>query len=425
MSKEVFDRSKLKGAKLSKLREQKAEAEKKDVKLLGGGNSSHTSFHSIDEGRNEFRLLPPHDAEKTGTYVPCRTTTLECDVPEYKDGEPTGSTEMKRKKIFIATQHGNEDLRKLGKDPIELYIKYFNEQASLIDDKDERDSFLAPIKGYRDKNKKWVWGIIPSTSYICYALKDNKVGRLELWDKWTKEMDKIVTLIEEEEDEVLDIDPFSDPDEGYPLVIKKEKNEKNKFEYTIDRVNPKKRQSWEDFCEENRVTDAQLKELYEKDSLHDIYVDCYSLRGFELAINGLQNFEKAWKKDIFENEDFLVELQEIRALLPEDNKEEKEESSDDIDTSNYSKLKCKKILKAYIMENYEDEEDDYTQALEELDLNSLREWAKLAELEEELPNPKLSNDDEVKAPDDTEVEEEENTEENELETVVRGRRRRS
>ena len=427
---ENFDRSKFKGAKLSKLRETKEQAKKKDVRLLGG-NNGRANFHVVEDGRNEFRLMPPHDPSKTGTYVPFRASMLECDVPVFEDGKDTGKTEKKSKKIFVATQHGNEAVRKVGKDPIELYIKYWDEDSKSIDDKEERTKFLQPIRGWKGKDGKWNWGIMPKTSYICYAIKDGELGRLELWDQWTKKMDEIVANIEDEEDEVLDIDPFSDPDEGYPLVIKKEKNEKGKWDYIIDRVNMKKRQSWDEFCEENRVTDSQLKELYEKDSLADLYVDCYTKRDFDLAVNGLMNFDKKWKMNIFENEDFLEELKEIEAVVPEpadkdsDVDEAFEDKSGD-DTSKWPKPKCRKMLKGYIMDNYEGtpEEEDYLSVLNTLDLDTLREWAALADAGEDLPTLPQEEQDDVTPPEDTESEVEEKSEEDELANITRGRRRR-
>lgn len=425
---EQFDRSKFKGAKLSKLRETKEQADKKDVRLLGS-SEGRVNFLSVEEGRNEFRIMPPHNPNDP-TYRPLRAAMLECELPVFEDGKETGKFEFKNKKIFIATQHGNEALRKLGKDPIETYIKYVNDEASLIDGKDEKQKFLSPIRGWRGRDGKWNWGILPSTSFVCYAVKDNQLGRLELWNSWVKEMDKIMALIEEEEDEVLDIDPFSDPDEGYPLVIKKEKNEKDRWEYTVDRLNPKKRQSWDEFCEENRVTDEQLKELYEKESLTELYVDCYTKRDFDLAINGLRLFDKKFKFNIFENDEFLDELEEIEKLVPE---EERKENSDEsikkefdkagADTSKWPKPKCKKYLKAYILDAYDSEAEDYLQKLEEIELDELREWCSLAEAGEELPEL-TENDSSIKAPEDTESEESENSEDAELNNLIGNRRRR-
>ena len=224
---EKFDRSKFKGSKLSKLRETQKDAAEKDVNLLNDGDG-RVGFHKIEEGRNEFRIMPPHNPEDPA-YRPLRTSMLECEVPVFEDGKETGKFEKKRRKVFIATQHGNKELRKLKKDPIELYIKYISEEAALIDGNDEKKKFLSPVRGWKGKDGKWNWGIVPSTSFVCYALKASIIGRLELWEAWTKEMDKITARIEEEEEEILDIDPFSDPDEGYPLVIEKDKNAKGRW----------------------------------------------------------------------------------------------------------------------------------------------------------------------------------------------------
>ena len=415
MSEQKFDRSKFKGAKLSTLKETKAEAEKKDVQLIGGDYDGRVNFHKIEDGRNEFRIMPAHDPNDP-SYRAVRTSQLECEVPVYTDGKDTGKVTKKHKKIFIATQHGNEALKKLGKDPIELYIKYVGEDSKLIDNKDDRQTFLNPIRGWRGKDGKWNWGIMPSTTFVCYAGKDGVLGRLELWDKWVKQMDKITAAIEEEEKEILDYDPFSDPDEGYPIAITKEKNDKNKMEYNLDRVNPKKRQSWDEFCEENRISDVQLIELFEKESLTELYVDVYSKRDFDLAVNGLRILDKDNKFNIFENEDFLKELDEIEALVPEPKQKE-----DDVqaaldkaaaNTTAWPKPKCKKYLKAYILDSYDGEDsENYLNALEALELGELRNWCSIAEAGEELPQLEEedpSNDTEV--PDDVQQEEEQEEE---------------
>ena len=139
--KETFDRSKFKGAKLSTLKETKEKADDSNVRLLGGGNNNRPNFHEVKEGRNVFRVMPPHNPEDS-TYQPFRSAMLECELPEMKDEKETGKMEKKLKKIFIATVHGNAETRKLKKDPIELYIKYVSEMAALYDDKDERQKFL-------------------------------------------------------------------------------------------------------------------------------------------------------------------------------------------------------------------------------------------------------------------------------------------
>ena len=435
--KETFDRSKFKGAKLSTLKETKEKADEKNVRLLGdSGNNSRPQFHNIEEGRNVLRVMPAHDPEDP-SYQPLRTATLECEVPEVKDGEETGKMVKKAKKIFIATVHGNEEVRALKKDPIELYIKYVSEMASLYDDKDERQKFLFPITGYREKSGKWVWGIMPSTSFVCYARKNNSLGRAELWDKWIKEMDKITAKIEESEDEPLERDPFSNPDEGYPLIIEKVKaldkngKETGKFEHIIDYLLPKKRQSWDDFCEEHRVTDEQLKELSEKESLKDLYVNVYTKRDFELALNGLQLFDQKYKYGIFENDEFVKEIKEIEAVVPEPKKDDTSDIEEAFDkkkqsAKDWDEKQCKKYLRAYVMDEDNGLDTDvYLDAIQTLDLKEMREWCTLIEKGKKLPELERAEDQlDVEAPEGTEVEES-SSEEDELAKLTANRRRRS
>ena len=430
---EKFDRSKFKGAKLSTLKETKEKAEESDVRLLGGGNNNRPNFHEIEEGRNVLRVMPAHDPEDS-SYQPCRTAMLECELPEMKDGKETGKMELKRKKIFISTVHGNEEVRKLKKDPIELYIKYVSELASLYDDKDERQKFLAPVTGYRAKDGKWVWGIMPSTSFVCYALKSNKLGRTELYDKWIKEMDKITAKIEEEEDQPIDRDPFSNPDEGYPLIVEKNKNDKGKFEFVIDRLTPKKRQSWDDFCEEHKVTDNQLKELSEKESLKDLYVNVYTKRDFELAVNGLMLFDKKYKYDVFENDEFVKELKEIEAVVPEPKKDDTSDIEEAFDkkklgVKDWDNKKCKSYLRAYVMDEDNGlDVDAYLDEVAKLDSKQLHEWCTLVEKGKKLPELEAEiekNDSDIAVPEGVESEESDSSEEDELAKLTANRRRRS
>jgi len=435
--KETFDRSKFKGAKLSTLKETKEEAEKTNVRLLGGGDNIRPGFHSTKEkGKYQFRILPAHNPTDDPSYQPFRSTMLDCELPEYKDGKETGKLEVKKKRIFIATVHGTKEVKALKKDPIELYIKYVSELAGLYDDKDERQKFLAPITGYR-KNGDWIPGIMPSTSFVCYALKDGKLGRLELYDKWVKEMDKIAAKVEEEEDEPLGLDPFSNPDEGYPLTIDKKKaldnngKETNKWEYDIDRVMPKKRQSWDDFCEKHKVTDEQLKELSGKESLKDLYVNVYTKRDFELALNGLQLFDQKYKYGIFENDEFVKELKEIEAVVPEPKKDDTSDIEEAFDkkkqsAKDWDDKKCKSYLRAYVMDEDNGlDVDAYLEAIPQLDSKELHEWCALVEKGKKLPE--LETEDEqpdVEAPEGTEVEES-SSEEDELAKLTANRRRRS
>ena len=99
-----FDRSQFKGAKLSTLKETKEQADEKNVRLLGGGQSSRPNFLDVNEGRNVFRIMPPHSQEDSA-YQPCRTATLECELPEMKDGKEYTVTLDGTTVNFVATDN--------------------------------------------------------------------------------------------------------------------------------------------------------------------------------------------------------------------------------------------------------------------------------------------------------------------------------
>lgn len=322
-----FDRSKFAGAKLSAIKGVQKSAQENN-KSFGGGNSQRVGFLTIEEGKNVFRILPPHPEDTIGSaYLAKRVAMLKCEVPVYKDGEDTGKTEVKNKNIFIATQHGG-----LPKDPIEIYIEYVRKRANdEFKSKEDRQKFLAPVTGFRDKKGTWNWGIIPKTSYVAYAVKNGEVGRLELFEQMMKDMNK--AAISEDSDDVIEVDPFSDPNEGFELIITKEKQvdkqgkETGKFDYIISRGTPSiaKREDYDSYFKRTMVTDAQLEELLNQEPLSKLIgTDVYSSRDWDLAIDGLRRFDNENGFCIFENEEFLEELQDIEKLVPEYKKDDKD-----------------------------------------------------------------------------------------------------
>lgn len=321
-----FDRTKFKGAKLSANKDSQKSAQENNKSF--GNDGARVGFLTIEEGKNVFRILPPHPDDTIGAaYLPKRVSSLQCEVPVYKDGEDTGKTEVKAKNIFIATQHGG-----LEKDPIELYIEYVRKRANdEFQDKDDRAKFLQPITGWRGPKGDWNWGISPKTTFVAYAIKEKKMGRLELYESMIKDMNK--AAITEEADDVIDVDPFSDPNEGCELIITKQKQhdkqgkEINKWEFPVTKGEPSrvKRESWDDYFERTMVTDDQLMELVKQEPLSKIMGNnVYTSRDFDFAIDGLRRLDDLYKYNIFENSEFLEELEAIQALVPEYKKDDKD-----------------------------------------------------------------------------------------------------
>lgn len=385
-----FDRSKFRvNVEVVKETVKKAQA---TMPKMGGW----VSFVSPEDGKNYYRILP---AMQGSPYVALKTAKLDCEVPTYdKDGNVTGK-EVKSKNVYCADIHGADILN--GMDPIVTYIRYVRAMAEEIQDKDERASFLAPITGYKTKKGDWIWGIDPMLNYVCYVLVDGEIQRLQLRPAWMKEMNNL--SVQASEDESLSLDIFSDADSGHPLCINKYKeNKKTKFD--LSAVFPKKSQSWDDFFEENKVSDAVLEKLAGMDSLEKSYVNVYKKKDWDLALDGLQRFDEANGYNVFSNDEFLNELAEMAELVPDDSSKESDEKpspskgktvetpKEEIkrpaaattakEVSKYPPLiKLKAFLVDYIETEYEGSET----LPEELTIAELREWYDLANEGKMLP----------------------------------------
>ena len=316
----AFDRNKFKGGS----RTAQKEVQKSEPK---NSNSKRGVWHFIEEGRNELRLAPPHNPEHS-SYELYRTVNIDCEVPIWENGEKTEKLEVKSRKLISATVH-SESLKNLGVegDPIELYVKMVKDHAfENIKDKEKRKKYLAPINGYRGRDGKWVWGITAKNSFLAYAFsKDGELGKVELYSSWVRDMDKLASELEVDGD-VIEIDPFSNIDEGYPLIINKDKVD-GKWVYTISKGEPSRarKETYDDFFERTAITDKQLDELSKLPSLHDSYVNSYKLKDFDLALNGLKIFDEKNEFGIFSDDNFLDKLEEISKILESEKEEESTE----------------------------------------------------------------------------------------------------
>jgi hypothetical protein len=390
-----FNRNQFKSTSLASIKDEQGRAESAIPKNPNFGNRPGSL--KIEDGKNWRRIAPAHSSSEPA-YRAKSTVFLECEVPELDvDGKETGKRKLEKKNIFIATQHSLT----LKQDPILLYIEFVQKRANdEIQDKEARTKFLYPINGWRSKDGKWNWGIRPSIEYVCYAWDDTgTLGREQLYPMMLDQMKKISV---ERNDDNMEIIPdiFTDPDEGYPLIITKAKNDKGKWEMSCSCDLPTKKESWAEFFNRTQLTDEQLLDLMSKESLRELYEDVYTTRDFNMALDGLQRFDIAQKYEIFSNEEFLQALSELKKSVPvykskgedgifEDSKDIKKEKADAnsiIDNSKHTFTKgipiptMKRIVKEYIAANYGNEF-----SLPDLFKEELIKWYDLAQKGEELP----------------------------------------
>ena len=343
----AFDRSKFKGGS----RKAQKEVQKSEPVSQNGKKT----WHYIEEGRNELRLAPPHNPEHS-SYELYRTANIDCNAAVWENGEKTDKTEIKTKKIISAIVH-SEALKPLGEDAdiMELYVRMVKDNAyKTIKDKKKREKYLAPVKGYRGNDKKWVWGIQASSSFLCYAWRDGNLGMVQLYSAWVRDMDKLSAELEIEGD-IIEIDPFSNVDEGYPLIIMKDKGKDDKWKYVISMGAPSraKSETYDDFFARTALTDGQLSELSKERSLYDKYVDSYKLSDFEMSLDGLKMFDEKNEFGIFEDDEFLDKCEKIQEILEADKvrreseaeKKEEEEEEDSEENNTPAKVQEKKVAK--------------------------------------------------------------------------------
>lgn len=376
----MFDRNKYKAASLDVIQgEEKKNLETEKVYSIGGGEG-YTPVFRVEDGLNEFRIMPSC-TEGVSPYMLMKTTILKCEVDKIdeKTHKPNGQKEIKGKRIFIATVHSDT----MKKDPVELYLDYVFAQAEGMD-VEAKKAYLAPVLGYR-KSNTFIPGIRPTSCYVSYATnKKGELGRIELKTTWLKKMQEIST--EKSEDDVATLDIFSDPDEGFPLLIKKELDA-NKTVYTVSTKDLPKGQTWEEFFEKYSVSDETLTKLEKCTSLKELYVNSYSRKDWEMALDGLQRFDKDNKYNVFANEKFLDELEALEKFVPQAKEVKEEKSSVNIEKQGQSEAsqskptisKMKRYLKVFL-------DDEYgTELPESLSDAEIEEWYDLAVNDQPLP----------------------------------------
>lgn len=388
-----FDKSKFKKQSIEDVEAEVKQAEKTMYK----GSKSYTGFATVQKGKNVFRVVPAMGK----AYVACKMSKLRVEVPTYDaNGKVTGK-EVKDKNVFCADIHGKNLLK--GKDPIVLYCDYVRKKASEeYQDDTERRKFLNPIMGYK-KGNKFVWGINPSLAYVCYVYQGTKdFARLQLYGTWMNRIKEI--SVEMSDDETVSFDIFSQLEGAYPLVITMGEDDKGKKTYSLSAGIPKKGQTWDDFFEETVIPDEDMEYfLNEVPTLEEIYKDVYSQKDFNMALDGLKRFDEENGYDIFADDGFLTEIEEMAALIPEEGskddegedespkkakstskpkKAEEPEGEDEEEEKSAPISKMKKFLEDYIGEEYPEAElpDDLTIA-------EVRSWYDLAQAGEALPFP--------------------------------------
>ena len=323
MAKENSLRSQLKATSIKRLQKQIDE----DNAMVGAQNS--TEYLNLEDGKTvKIRIFPGHPGVQD-FYVAkkCYWLSFVGD-----DGETHRGT------VLDSKVHGGTKF-----DVVEEYVKWAKKKIGNDADK------LEALVGNGPKSNS----LNPQYSWLCYADKINGDDQLraKIWEFKKMVRDAMNKLaFSEDEDEVIEVDPFTDPDEGLPIMVTYRKNpNKKKGENFYEVSFPKK-------VSARPLTDEEIEYFMTLKPLNEI-LSKYGMKDFERALEGLQNFDEENEIGLFDDEDWIEHLEEIKAQYDSDDSEE--------DSEPKKKTAVKKAVKKAYAKSEDDEEEEKDEAEDE------------------------------------------------------------
>ena len=323
MAKENSLRSQLKATSIKRLQKQIDE----DNAMVGAQNS--TEYLNLEDGKTiKIRIFPGHPGVQD-FYVAkkCYWLSFVGD-----DGETHRGT------VLDSKVHGGTKF-----DVVEEYVKWAKKKIGNDADK------LEALVGNGPKSNS----LNPQYSWLCYADKINGDDQLraKIWEFKKMVRDAMNKLaFSEDEDEVIEVDPFTDPDEGLPIMVTYRKNpNKKKGENFYEVSFPKK-------VSARPLTDEEIEYFMTLKPLNEI-LSKYGMKDFERALEGLQNFDEENEIGLFDDDDWIEHLEEIKAQYDSDDSE--------ADSAPKKKTAVKKAVKKAYAKSEDDEEEEKDEADDE------------------------------------------------------------
>lgn len=384
MSKEKSLRSQFKASSIKNLKKEADE----DDRMVG---VSSNEYLNLEDGKTlKIRIFPAHPG-LTSFYIRKKSYWMNF---EGNDGQ------MHRGQVLDSIIHGGTKM-----DIVQEYVKMAKKKCAKDDEK------IEALVGTGMKTNS----LNPSYTWLCYADKvdgDNEL-KAKLWEFKKMVRDGLNKLtFSEDEDDVIETDPFTDPDEGLMVCVTYRKNpnrKKGENYYEVDfGKKPKARP----------LTDGELEYFASLKPLNEV-LSRYGMKEFERALTGLQTFDEENEIGLFDDDDWLEKVEEVKAQYDDDEDDEKpkkkvvkkveddddseeeepeeettsddeEEESEETDGDEFDDMD-RKELKKYIKDNELDvtvkksmEDDDIREAI--------RAAEKSSDDEEEEPKSKVTLD---------------------------------
>ena len=314
-------RSQYRATKISSLKK----AVDKDDAMVGVQSNEYLNL--VDGKTMKIRLFPAHPGEEQ-FYVPRKCYWLSF---VNEDGE------TKRRTVLDSVLHGGTQY-----DLVAEYVKYAKKKYSK--DAEKMDALTGTGLSSNSLNPQYSW--------LCYAdeVKEGEELHAKVWEFKKMVRDMLNKLaFSEDDDEPIEVDPFTDPDDGLVIAVKYNKNpnkKKGENYYEVDFAK-KAKQSYA-----RPLTDEELEMFSNVKPLSEV-IPTYGIREYEQALEGLQNWDEENEFNLFDDDEWLEIVEKV--------KEQYDENSDD-DSSKKKPAstpkKEKKIVQKELEPEYDEDDED-------------------------------------------------------------------
>ena len=297
----------------------------KDDATMGVQNNEYLN---LEDGKLlKIRIFPAHPHEEN-FYVSkmCYWLPFTND-----DGENKSRT------VLDSIAHGGTEM-----DIVREYVRFAKSRYS--DDAEKMEALVGTGMQSNSLNPQYSW--------LCYAdsVKEDTELKPKLWEFKKMVRDLLNKLAcSEDEDEPIEVDPFTDPDDGLVLAVKylkKPNKKKGEYYYEVDFAKTgKKKEAYS-----RPLTDEELENFMKMRPLSEI-IPRYGMRDFEQALEGLQNFDEENGFDLFDDDEWLEIVEKVKAQY---------ESTADDDDDTPKKKTTKKSAAAKSSKKQEDDDEDDT-----------------------------------------------------------------
>lgn len=295
----------------------------KDDATMGVQNNEYLN---LEDGKLlKIRIFPAHPHEEN-FYV-----SKMCYWLPFTNGDG----ESKRRTVLDSIAHGGTEM-----DIVREYVRFAKSRYS--DDAEKMEALVGTGMQSNSLNPQYSW--------LCYAdsVKEDTELKPKLWEFKKMVRDLLNKLAcSEDEDEPIEVDPFTDPDDGLVLAVKylkKPNKKKGENYYEVDFAKTgKKKEAYS-----RPLTDEELENFMKMRPLSEI-IPHYGMRDFEQALEGLQNFDEENGFDLFDDDEWLEIVEKVKAQY--------ESTADDDDDAPKKKM-TKKSAAAKSSKKQEDEDED-------------------------------------------------------------------